>query len=124
MPSELQDQLWFSGRDCADVASLTWGSVVLISLIGMWLREHKNTANIAITSFFSSVLFFVITNFGVWLISGMYPITLAGLKDCFVLAMPFFRTELIATAVYSVIFFGAYEFIAKYIRQTRFAHVL
>ena len=101
----------------------TWGSLFLISAIGLWLRSKKNARNIVVSSAASAFAFFVITNFGVWL-SGYYPLTLKGLAACFTLAIPFFRMTLLSTIGYSVVFFGAYELLAKRIKQTRFAHVL
>ena len=107
-----------------ETMAFTYISVLLISLIGLWLKNRKNVMNITMTSLCSSILFFVITNFGVWLVSGMYPLTAAGFKDCFILALPFFKTELFSTIVYTVVFFGSYELIASRIKNTRFAHVL
>src|SRR3989338_2677157 len=57
----------------------TWGSFILIGLIGLWVRDRKNALTLAGSSIFSAVLFFVITNFGVWLTGGLYAPTLAGL---------------------------------------------
>ncbi len=105
------------------VIMFTWGSLILISALGIWVRNKKSFRNIAFSGITSAFLFFVITNFGFWL-SGYYPMTLKGLSMCFTLAIPFFRATLISTVVYSVLFFGAYELIAKRIKQTRFAHVL
>ena len=101
----------------------TWGSLFLISAIGLWLRSKKNARNIVVSSAASAFAFFVITNFGVWL-SGYYPLTLKGFATCFTLAIPFFRMTLLSTIGYSIVFFGADEFLAKRIKQTRFAHVL
>lgn len=56
-----------------------------------------------------SVLFFVATNFAVWMFSGMYPQTVAGLAECYTLAIPFFRTSLLSDIVYGALMFGAYE---------------
>lgn len=49
----------------------------------------------------SSLFFFLWTNFGVWLISDMYPHTWAGLFLCYEMAIPFFRNELVATLFYT-----------------------
>ena len=59
----------------------------------------------------AAVIFFLITNFGVWT-SGMYGYTFQGLLNCFVLAIPFFTFTLISTLIYSVIietFFKIYK---------------
>ena len=60
---------------------------------------------------FAGVIFFLITNFGVWT-SGMYGYTFKSLLNCFVLAIPFFTYTLISTLIYSVIietFFKIYK---------------
>ncbi len=51
-----------------------------------------------------SFLFFIISNFGVWFSSGMYPKTGAGLYECYLMAMPFFRNTFSSTIVYGAIF--------------------
>lgn len=49
----------------------------------------------------SSVFFFATTNLAVWWTSGMYPLTTAGLTECFVLALPFFHNTLLSTLLFS-----------------------
>jgi hypothetical protein len=102
----------------------TWGSAVVIAMIGMWAKENKNFKTILGSGLVSAILFFVVTNFGVWLVSGMYPLTLAGLSECFILAVPFFRNTLASTLVYGVILFGTYEIIAARVKNTRLDHAL
>jgi len=106
-----------------NVMAFTWISVVLISYLGIWLRERKTPAMVIGTSIASSVLFFVVTNFGVWLM-GWYPRTAAGLAQCFTLAIPFFRNMLLGDLAYVVIFFGTYELIASKVKGTKLAPVL
>jgi len=88
----------------------TWISIVLIYLLGLWLRTRKTAANTVVFTFLSSILFFIVTNFGVWLM-GWYPQNLEGLKQCFIYAFPFFRLSLIANFVYVAVFFGVYEYL-------------
>jgi hypothetical protein len=101
----------------------TWGSVVLISVLGISQKKNKSVLNITGASLISAVLFFLITNFGVWL-AGWYSYSLKGLIDCFVMAIPFFRATLLSTLVYTAVLFGTYELIAKRVKNTRFAHAL
>ena len=56
----------------------------------------------------SSVLFYVVTNFGMWLFSGIYPRTLGGLEACYIAAIPYFGNTLVSDALYSAIFFGIF----------------
>ena len=55
----------------------------------------------------SPTSFFVISNFGVWAFSTMYPHTLAGLGTCFVMAIPFFRATFASDMVYTLAIFAA-----------------
>ena len=100
----------------------TWGSVLLASLIGLWVRKDSTPLRIASGSLFSAILFFIVTNFGAWLT--MYPHTADGFKQCYILAVPFFRATLVSTMVYSVALFGAYELFARRVKGTRFETVL
>ncbi|MCX5707707.1 MAG: hypothetical protein NTY14_01795, partial [Candidatus Omnitrophica bacterium] len=74
-------------------------------------------------SLVSSLLFFAVSNFGVWLM-GWYPRTTAGLVQCYAMALPFLRDFTASTLVYSAIFFGSYELIAHSIKNEKLASVL
>lgn len=102
----------------------TWGSMAAIALIGLWVRKNKSFATVAGSSLSSSVLFFLVTNFGVWLVQNMYPHTLAGLIECYVMAIPFFGPTLVSTVVYTAVLFGGYEWTAARLSKTRLAHIV
>lgn len=106
-----------------NVVIFTWGSFVLVTLLGVWAKNHKTFKAVTSTSIVSSVLFYLITNFGVW-IMGWYPQTAKGLLDCYILGLPFLRTFTVATLVYVAVFFGVYELIAHSVRDTKLAKVL
>lgn len=50
----------------------------------------------------ASLAFFVMSNLGVFLVGGIYPMTWVGLVDCFVMALPFWRSSLIADLGFGV----------------------
>jgi hypothetical protein len=50
--------------------------------------------------------FFVLSNYAVWAGSDMYPHTLAGLGQCFIAAIPFYRNDLVSTALVAGLAFG------------------
>jgi len=81
----------------------TWGSVLIIGLIARYFS--KNIIFRLAGALCSALLFFLITNFGVWT-SGMYDYTLNGLLVCFTLAVPFFAYSLISTFIFSAIIEG------------------
>ena len=101
----------------------TWGSILLITGLGMLLRQKRNILNVTLSSFSSAVLFFIITNMGVWLM-GWYPKTLNGLITCYALAIPFFRSTMVSTVVFSFVLFGIYELIVRKVEDTSLAKVL
>ena len=78
----------------------TWGSVFLIGIISKYFVENFNKRIIG--SFFGAVIFYIITNFGVWSI-GSYGYSLNGLVTCYTLAIPFFAYSLLSTFLFSLI---------------------
>ena len=83
----------------------------LIVLVGFYLRRNVKVHTVIMASLASSVIFFVITNFAVWM-SGMvgYPMTAGGLVQCYVAAIPFFRNAILGDLLYNTIFFGSFYF--------------
>ena len=77
----------------------------MISLIGMY---KKVSVPIVLGS---SLLFFVVSNFGVWLLA--YPLTIEGLLTCFTLAIPFFWNTLAGDLVYTAVLFYSFSTIKK-----------
>jgi hypothetical protein len=106
-----------------NVVLFTWGGFVLITLVGLRLKKRKNISGILYTSLGSSLLFYIITNFGVWLM-GWYPATLKGLFDCYIMGLPFLRDFTSATLLYVAVFFGAYSLIARLVKDTKYSRVL
>jgi len=89
----------------------TYGSLFLGMIIGRFLKEKKGSWILG-GNLLSSILFFIITNFAVWLTPNfMYAKTFSGLMECYALAIPFFRNSLMADLLYSFIFFGSYDFL-------------
>ncbi|MHB8581419.1 MAG: DUF6580 family putative transport protein [Ignavibacteriaceae bacterium] len=84
-------------------------SFALIVIIGFSLQRSKKISNIFLASISSSVLFFIITNFGVWLTAGIYPVSINGLTECYIAAIPFFNNTMLGDLFYVTIFFGAFE---------------
>lgn len=88
-----------------------YGSFLLIGFMGLWLKAHKKPIPIIGAALFSSLVFFVITNMGVWLTGGgwSYPKTWQGLIECYTLALPFFRNTIAGDLMYTGILFGVFE---------------
>ncbi len=95
----------------------TYGSLLLAVLLGKLVQNKRSIGWIVGATLTSSILFYLITNFAVWFIPGsMYPKTLNGLVESYVMALPFFRNSVIGDLGYSIMFFSAYELVMKYKR--------
>jgi len=82
------------------VALFTWGSIVLIGLFSNFsLLSVKSRIS---GSLIAALLFFVITNFGVWSL-GSYGYSINGLITCYTLAIPFFGNTLVSTLIFSIL---------------------
>ncbi|HYX45966.1 MAG TPA: DUF6580 family putative transport protein [Sphingomicrobium sp.] len=86
-----------------------YATVSLIVLIGSWLSPRRSPLRIGGAAIVSSVVFFVITNFGMWLFSGFYPVTSAGLVACYTAAIPFFQNTVAGDLFYTVFLFGSFH---------------
>ena len=88
----------------------TWGSILLIGFISKYFVE---TIKKRITgAIISALLFFTITNFGVWT-SGFYGYSIQGFIECYILAIPFFTNTLISTIIFSILIELFYSFLSK-----------
>ncbi len=67
----------------------------------------RSVAAIAGSSVAGSVLFFLISNGGVWAFSGMYPHSATGLVMCYTLAVPFIMYSIAGDLFYNTVLFGS-----------------
>lgn len=86
----------------------TWLGFLLVAWFGMSLRSRTGWRRVPLGVAGSSAIFFLVSNFGVWLQGGLYTHTMAGLAQCYEMALPFFRNTLLGDALYAALFFGAY----------------
>jgi hypothetical protein len=91
---------------------VVYGSFALIVCLGFWLRKRRTVFPVAGAALAGSVLFFVLTNFGVWAFGSWYPKTWEGLVACYVAAIPFFHNTLLGDAVYNTVLFGGFALAA------------
>ena len=94
-----------------------YGSFLLITIIGFWVRNNKSSYKVIAAAPLSSVVFFLITNFAVWAFTPWYAKTFTGLMQTFLLAIPFFKNTLLGDLFYVSLFFGSYEVITALIRK-------
>ncbi len=107
--SDLVLTTWVYGYRASVSEPVDWLGFASIGLLGLWLRKRISVRNVLGAALAGPALFFVISNFGVWLGFQMYPRSLAGLEACYIAALPFFGNSLAASILYSGLLFGGYE---------------
>lgn len=91
---------------------VVYGAYMLMAWLGTFLRERRGALAIAGTALACECAFFVVTNFAEWLNPvNAYPQSIAGLLQCYTLAIPFLNTRLISMAVFAPVLFGGVAYI-------------
>lgn len=100
-------------------ASMFWVyiSILLATTLSHYTMSIKKTyVHLGSNALLSSTLFFVVTNFAVWMSGTMYPLTLDGLLLCYTMALPFFGNT-IASAIFYVSLLGVVSYSATNISR-------
>jgi hypothetical protein len=92
--------------------AFTWGGFLLVALFGTLLRDNRNIVRVPLGAISAALIFYIVSNFGVWLEGKIYPPTWQGLIECYTMALPFLRTSFLADLSFSALFFGLYAFVA------------
>lgn len=85
---------------------VTWVWYAAICLLGMGLLQKVSVLRVAAGVVASATSFFLISNFMVWFVGGMYGHSLAGLGACYTAGIPFYRNDLVSTAITAGALFG------------------
>ncbi|MGD2159736.1 MAG: hypothetical protein PVG94_01035 [Gammaproteobacteria bacterium] len=96
-----------------DTMIYVYAGFALTVVIGFWIRQKLNVSRIAFAVIVSSLLFFVISNFGAWLSSGLYPMTTDGLMQAYIAAIPFFQNSLLGNMVFATLLFGGFALLQR-----------
>lgn len=99
--------------------NFVYASLALAVLIGWALSARRSAARVGAAALASAILFFVVTNFGMWLFSGIYPNTPSGLAACYVAAIPFFQNSLAGDLFYSALLFGGFALAERMVPRLR-----
>jgi hypothetical protein len=96
-------------------SALSWSRGMIYGFFAVYLMfgwlvraDELSPLTIVPVTMAGSVQFFALSNLAVWLGGTTYPMTFAGLADCFTLALPFFRNTLISDLLFSGLFFAAH----------------
>ncbi len=91
----------------------------LMVFMGRSLQNNATIGYIAGGGIAGSLLFFLVTNFGVWVTGTMYPPTWEGLIAAYVAGIPFLHNMILGTLFYSAVFFGSFHVLERLIPSIR-----
>jgi len=84
-------------------------SFIIIVGLGMFLKTNQTLYRIIPITIVASFVFFIITNFSVFLTSSIYTKDIFGLLECYTLALPFFGNTIVGNMTYTIIMFFAFN---------------
>ena len=96
-----------------ELVPFVYGGFALIAVLGFWLRGRRSAGRITGAALGGSVTFFLVSNFGVWLLLGTYPMTPAGLVACYVAGLPYFWNTLLGDLVFTGVLFGGFALLER-----------
>lgn len=104
-----------------DLMFVVYGALLVPVFIGTRLSRSAQPLQGVLATLGSGVVFFLVTNFAVWLHGSLYPRTPQGLLECFSLAVPFYKNTFLSDLFYSLTLF----LILKYVRAAaaKFSHL-
>ncbi|HSU50982.1 MAG TPA: DUF6580 family putative transport protein [Segetibacter sp.] len=94
----------------------------LIITASATFMQKRSVSNILVASIGAGAIFFVLSNFGVWVSSSFYPKSLTGLGACYAAAIPFYKNDffgnfilnsIMSNVFYSALLFGAYSLMER-----------
>lgn len=89
-----------------DGMAWVYGAMIAITLGGRLLRTRRGVVPAVIGGLAAGLVFFVVSNLGVWIGGGLYPHTAGGLADCYVAALPFYRNQVVGDVLFTAALFG------------------
>ena len=103
---------------------ITWAWYAAVCLLGMGILQKVTALRVAAGALASATSFFLLSNFVVWAGGGfeaMYPHSLSGLGACYIAAIPFYRNDLLSTAITAGALFGLPVLAAKIVETVHTA---
>ena len=92
-----------------------YGATALVAFVSsLLLKGQVRPQRLAAFSVLSSLFFFAVTNFGVWMMDSLYPKTAAGLVQCYVMAIPFLGTQVLGDLFFTALLFGAFQLLTSW----------
>ena len=90
-----------------------YASFLLITYLSPLIIKKLDIVSVFFASILCPSIFFIISNFGVWLTMGLYPLNILGLLSCYLAGIPFFQYSLISTILFSFTILVLHKAIVK-----------
>jgi hypothetical protein len=97
----------------------TYLGFALITLVGFWSLKTIRVKTLLLSSLIASILFFLVSNFGVWFSTNRYTADFSGLLSCYIAGLPFFKNTLLGDVFYVGLLFGSFEWAQRMVPQLR-----
>jgi hypothetical protein len=94
------------GFDEWRVATVVYAALTLPVFAGFLVRRYRLAYSVLPAALSCSLIFYTTTNLAVWAFSGLYPLDTAGLIQCYVAALPFFKQTVAGDLFWTVVLFG------------------
>ena len=78
-----------------------YGAYVFIALLSPIIMNKLSFKSVLVSSLVTPTIFYIVSNFGVWVAGSLYPLTMAGLISCYIAGIPFFDESLVSTIIFS-----------------------
>jgi hypothetical protein len=88
------------------IQAVGFAAIAIPAVAGIATRRWSGVLPTAATVVVSSILFFLLSNGAVWTFSGMYPLTLPGLAQCYAMALPFLDKTVMGDLFWTAVLFG------------------
>jgi hypothetical protein len=85
---------------------VVYACILATAGLGKLIGDRRSPFQVGAAALAGSLLFFVVTNFAVWLGGQFYPLTGSGLADCYVAAIPYFRNSVLGDTFFTTVLFG------------------
>ncbi len=96
----------------------TWAWYLAVMMFGRALLSSRTTVlRVAAGVILGPTLFFIVSNYAVWVGGTMYPHTALGLRACYIAAIPFYRSDVQSTAIVAALAFGLPVLVRRFNRS-------
>lgn len=97
-------------------------SYFLIAILGHYWLQRVSTCRVLGATLAAALLFFIISNFGVWAQGGWYAPTFSGLLQCYLAGIPFLKGSMAGDLFYAAVLFGGFRLWEKIATSSQLAN--